>query len=85
MPFTLSHVAAVVPLARTKLPTTALVIGCLIPDFPIFLPVRLYDQTHSLGPGFLINVALGMVTYYLWMSLWWPAMKWTFPAWALRY
>ncbi|MEE2045837.1 DUF4184 family protein, partial [Nocardiopsis tropica] len=38
MPFTLSHVAAVLPLARTRLPPAALVVGSVVPDLPYYLP-----------------------------------------------
>lgn len=41
MPFTPTHVAAVVPLLpflRKKIPFTALAIGAMIPDLPLFLP-----------------------------------------------
>ncbi len=51
MPFTVSHVAAVLPLAvgrsgRTLVPT-ALVIGSIVPDLPYFVPpYRGSDWTH---------------------------------------
>jgi hypothetical protein len=53
MPFTPSHIAAVLPMMRrpaTRLPfvPTALVIGSMIPDVPLFTPYwPSYQQTHS--------------------------------------
>lgn len=37
MPFTPSHAAVVLPLGRLGLPTSALVIGSMVPDVPLFL------------------------------------------------
>jgi hypothetical protein len=37
MPFTLSHPAAAIPFLRTRLDPSALVIGCMAPDFEYFL------------------------------------------------
>jgi hypothetical protein len=37
MPFTLSHPAAAIPFLRTRLVPSALVIGCMAPDFDYFL------------------------------------------------
>lgn len=44
MPFTPCHAAAVVPLARFGLPLSPLVIGCMMPDAPYFIP-WLRDQS----------------------------------------
>ena len=37
MPITFAHPAAVLPLARTGLPLTALAIGSMVPDLPMFV------------------------------------------------
>ncbi len=42
MPFTLSHAAAVVPLARGPLVPAALVVGAMAPDVPYFVKVPRY-------------------------------------------
>jgi hypothetical protein len=48
MPFTASHVAAVLPLVRTPLLPSALVVGSMVPDLPYFLPLPLTSYvTHS--------------------------------------
>lgn len=53
MPFTPTHVLAILPVAAVKrfpLPFSALVIGSMIPDLPLFLPWSPgYDQTHSVA------------------------------------
>ncbi|MEU4700019.1 DUF4184 family protein [Nonomuraea dietziae] len=62
MPFTLSHVAAVVPLRRlTWLDPWALAIGAMVPDLPIFLPF-LPDYAHWHSP-------IGVVTIDLFSAL----------------
>ena len=64
MPFTVTHIAAAVPLAwafRWRVPFAALVIGCVIPDLPLYFPMLLsYDATHS---------ALGLLTHCLPVAL----------------
>ena len=53
MPFTLSHVAAVVPFRRI-LPFSALVIGSMVPDLPYFVP-RLVNNHFAHGTrGFFV-------------------------------
>ena len=49
MPFTPTHILAVTPLwrARRVLPFTALAIGAMVPDLPLFLPVVTYPKTHA--------------------------------------
>ena len=49
MPFTISHAAAAIPLRRTKLVLSALVIGCMAPDFEYFLHAGMYGrESHNL-------------------------------------
>ena len=47
MPFTGSHPAVVLPLLRTPLPASALVLGSTAPDLPHFLPGPFPWPTHS--------------------------------------
>lgn len=47
MPFTFSHPAAVVPLARTRLVLSALVIGSMAPDFEYFLAPNYSRSWHQ--------------------------------------
>ncbi|MFI6579259.1 DUF4184 family protein [Nocardiopsis sp. NPDC050513] len=65
MPFTLSHAAAVLPLARTRLPTAALVVGALVPDLPYYLPLPL-ASAHTHHPwGVGTDVLMGAVVLAL--------------------
>ena len=70
MPFTVSHVAAVLPGARTALPTAALVVGAMAPDIPYFLPRGPWSlPTHSLGGIVLWAPLLGLVAVLAWYLL----------------
>ncbi|MFC3999503.1 DUF4184 family protein [Nocardiopsis sediminis] len=57
MPFTVSHVAAVLPLARTRLPLAALAVGAVVPDLPYYLPMPSLG-THAPW-GLPVDVVLG--------------------------
>ncbi len=59
MPFTPSHVAAVLPLARTGLPPTALVVGSVAPDLPYYLPLPVAAATTHGPAGLWLDVLLG--------------------------
>ncbi len=49
MPFTISHTAAAIPFRRTKLIMSALVIGCMAPDFEYFIHAGMYGrEAHNL-------------------------------------
>jgi Domain of unknown function (DUF4184) len=67
MPFTPTHVLAILPIAaitRLSLPFSALAIGSMIPDFPLFVPLSPdYDTTHSV-PGVLTTcLPLGLACF----------------------
>lgn len=67
MPFTPSHVAAVLPFVRTPLPAAALVIGSMIPDLPRFVPIGVpRGLTHSAIGAFTADLPLGLVALALW-------------------
>ncbi|WP_019609310.1 DUF4184 family protein [Nocardiopsis sp. CNS-639] len=59
MPFTPSHVAAVLPLARTGLPPAALVVGSVAPDLPYYLPLPVAAATTHVPAGLWLDVLLG--------------------------
>jgi hypothetical protein len=78
MPFTVSHVAAVLPgyraLSRAHV-FSAAVIGSMVPDFGLMLPVspgRL--QTHSLAGLFSFCLPVGLAVYWVTLSLIKPAV-----------
>ncbi len=54
MPFTVSHAAAVLPLRRTRLAWSALVIGSFGPDFQYFLNVSSYSRSWHFYPQVLL-------------------------------
>ena len=70
MPFTLVHPAAIVPLHRAlrgATSLTALTIGSLIPDLPMFLDFGVArSDTHSSAGIVLLSLPLGLVAYLLW-------------------
>lgn len=70
MPFTVSHVAAVLPGVRTVLPTAALVVGAMSPDIPYFLPRGPWTlPTHTVGGIVLWAPLLGAVVVLAWYLL----------------
>lgn len=71
MPFTPTHVLAAVPLARwlQKLPFSALAIGCMIPDLPLFVPAVKYMQTHNLSGMLAFCLPLGLAVFMLYECL----------------
>ncbi|QDT14343.1 DUF4184 family protein [Alienimonas californiensis] len=76
MPFTLTHVAAVLPAlpwlrrrfaGNRSVPASALVIGSMIPDAGVFLPnVIDYWATHSVRGLFTLCLPLGMAAFLGW-------------------
>lgn len=72
MPFTVSHVAAVLPVVgrSRRLPTAALVIGSMTPDYPWFLTRgRTAGLSHSLLGLVTVDLAVGLLAVVLWRRL----------------
>lgn len=65
MPFTLSHPAATIPLARRGLVLSALVVGSMTPDFGYFLPLLSSGYSHTLPGTVFVCVPAGLVTLWL--------------------
>lgn len=67
MPFTPSHILAVVPIAAAApeaLPLSALAIGSMIPDLPLFVPIAPgYETTHSVAGVFTVCLPLGIAAF----------------------
>jgi hypothetical protein len=66
MPFTPAHAAAALPLRRTGLVFSALVIGCLTPDFEYFLllgPRGIFG--HTILGIFVLDLPLGLLVFWL--------------------
>lgn len=69
MPLAPAHPAVVLPLQRLGLPLSALVVGAVAPDAPVYLPVGVsYGTTHS-GWGIPADAVIGMVLLWLWFAL----------------
>lgn len=81
MPFTASHPAAVLPLARLGLPASALVVGSLAPDLPYYLPTPFTaGQTHHPTGILTADLALGLGMLAAWHLLLQPPLRWAAPA-----
>ena len=66
MPFTLSHPAAAIPFLRTRLVPSALVIGCMVPDFEYFLRISPKGGFgHTLPGVFLFDLPVGFMALWL--------------------
>ncbi|HEX6150761.1 DUF4184 family protein [Nocardioides sp.] len=69
MPLAPAHPAVVLPLQRLGLPLSALVVGSVAPDAPVYLPVGVsYQTTHS-GSGIVVDVVIGLVLLWLWFAV----------------
>ena len=69
MPLGPAHPAAVLPLQWLGLPLSALVVGAVAPDAPVYLPVGVsYSLTHS-GAGLAVDAAIGLAVLWLWFAL----------------
>src|ERR1700689_4490233 len=78
MPFTVSHIAAVLPGYRPLTRAhafTAAVIGSMVPDFGLLVPGFMTRwQTHSLAGLFTFCLPVGLTAYWLTLLLIRPAM-----------
>lgn len=81
VPFTASHPAAVLPLARLGLPASALVVGSLAPDLPYYLPTPFTaGQTHHPTGILTADLVLGLGMLLAWHLLLEPPLRWAAPA-----
>lgn len=70
MPLTVSHPAAVLPLRRLGLPMTALVIGTMSLDLPLYLGSRRgYEITHHPASIVTIDIALTLLVLAGWFAI----------------
>ena len=67
MPFTPTHILAVVPIYFfiRKLPLTALAIGSMVPDIPFFYPIVSYSLSHSAVGLIVFCLPVGLIMYFL--------------------
>jgi hypothetical protein len=67
VPFTPSHVAAILPFARTPLPPAALAIGAMMPDLFYYVPLDIpRGFTHSWLGVVTVDLAFALVLFFLW-------------------
>jgi hypothetical protein len=70
MPFTVSHIAGVLPFTskRLSLPFAALAIGSMAPDQLYFIPplIQYGTRTHEAPYLFTANLVLGLAAWVLW-------------------
>ncbi len=70
MPLTLSHPAAVLPLRRLGLPMTAMVIGSMVLDIPLYLGSRRgYDIAHSPLGVPTVDIVGALIVLAIWFSI----------------
>ncbi|MEL7083797.1 MAG: DUF4184 family protein [Cyanobacteria bacterium P01_G01_bin.4] len=73
MPFTPSHILAIVPVGKLwprKLAFSALAIGSIVPDWPLFIPIGpSYSATHSLIGLAIACIPLGLAIYVFFHSV----------------
>ena len=78
MPFTVSHIAAILPLhkpLRRLGLISAAAIGAMAPDLDLILPIRLTrEQTHGFLALLTFCLPLGLVAWGLFQSLIKPAL-----------
>jgi hypothetical protein len=88
MPFTVTHAAAIVPVAwlcHWRLPLSALAIGSMIPDVAVFFPdLFSYTATHSFTGIVTHGLPLGLIAFYLFHLVLKQPLVDLLPAWLSR-
>lgn len=70
MPFTPSHVAAVLPFAGTRLVPAGLVVGSMAPDLFFYVPLPIpRDFTHSWAGVVTVDLVFGALLFALWRAV----------------
>jgi Domain of unknown function (DUF4184) len=70
MPFTPSHIVAILPLTRTPLFPAALAIGAMAPDLTYYVPTGIpRSLTHSLIGIPTADLAIGLAAFFVWQLL----------------
>lgn len=82
MPFTPAHAVVALPFLRTPLVPSAIAIGAMTPDAPLFFRVGLsYWVTHDWLGLFLVDLPLGALLFVIWRALLRPAAGDLSPRW----
>ena len=85
MPFTLSHAVVALPFRRSVLIPSAIAIGAMVPDLPLFFPIfplrEAYWVTHSWWGIFTLDLALAAMVFLAWRVLLRPVVSALSPRW----
>lgn len=66
MPFTFAHAAAALPFRRTRLIFSAVVVGCMAPDFMYFIRLGPFGKIgHTFTGLFVFDLPVGLVVLWL--------------------
>ncbi|MBK4347616.1 DUF4184 family protein [Lacisediminihabitans changchengi] len=85
MPFTPSHIAAILPVVRTPLLPASLAIGSMVPDLPYFVPLPVEREfSHSLPGVPLVDLPMGIASVLLWVLVFRAPLLDFAPAWLRR-
>jgi len=85
MPFTPSHIAAILPFARTPLLPASLAIGSMVPDLPYFVPLPVEREfSHSLLGVPLVDLPMGIASLLFWVLVFRAPLLDFAPAWLRR-
>jgi hypothetical protein len=70
MPFTISHAAAAVPFRRTKLLLSAVIIGCMAPDFEYFIHVGMFGrEAHNIRGALELALPVTLISLVVFHTL----------------
>jgi hypothetical protein len=85
VPFTLSHPAAVIPLARGRMVPSALVVGSMAPDLPYFFSMgEQRGATHDPLGIVTIDMVLGLALFAVFHVVWKRPLVAPAPSWVRR-
>ena len=80
MPFTVSHAAAVLPMGR-RLSASALVIGAMLPDVPLYLPSPFgLVLSHTVVGALTVNLLMGLLLFVIWHGFFARPADWFAPS-----
>jgi len=81
MPFTVSHAAAVLPMGGRRLSASALVIGAMLPDAPLYLPTPFgLAMSHTVMGALTVNLMAGFVLFVIWHGFFARPADWFAPS-----
>lgn len=80
MPFTVSHAAVAIPgVRRIGLPVSAVIIGSMAPDFPLYTPGPFTQAFSHSALGFLLAFLVAELVFVLWHGVLSRPLAWYAP------